>query len=58
MGICSIVGSIAIKLCLAGEENISMQAEVCMKPMAEFQPPTRISSFSFKMLNSLDVAWM
>jgi hypothetical protein len=55
IGVSGTVDSIASKVCLISEQNVVMQAGVCIKPTAEFQTPTHVHRF--KMLNLLDTIW-
>src|SRR5215475_12317269 len=53
MGVSSIVYSIAGKIGLIGEQNITNHTGVRINPTAQIQPATHVRRF--KMLNALDV---
>jgi len=56
MRIPCIVDSIAGKMDLVGEQNVTNHMRVRIKPTAQFQPATHVRRF--KMLNALDVVRM
>ena len=53
MGVSCIVDSIAGKMCLVFEQNVTNHMGVGINPTAQFQPATHVRRF--KMLNALDL---
>ena len=53
MGVSRIDDSIAGKMCLVSEQNVTNHMGVSINPTAQFQPAKHVRRF--KMLNALDV---
>ena len=56
MGVSCIVDSIAGKVGIVSEQNVTNHTGVRINPLAQFQPATNVHRF--KMLNVLDVVWI